>query len=245
VFRNRSVFNFSAMHHTLDIWRIDLTHCEQPLPDWEAILDADEQTRAKRYLSAEHRRRFVIAHVAQRMILSQYYQQEAVELKFSYANHGKPSIVQATTGPTWQFNLTHSGELALLAVTTASAVGIDVEAIRPRESMGDLARRYFAAEEVACWSALPTELQEQAFYLTWTRKEAYVKALGMGLTLPLDQFVVTVDPRQPARLVSTQHNPLSVQQWQLCNLADFNDYAAAAVIPSGKYELSHRIWDGR
>jgi 4'-phosphopantetheinyl transferase len=126
-----------------------------------------------------------------------------------------------------QFNLSHSGDMALYAFSAGSELGIDVEQIRPLPGMLDLASQFFCQEEFRELSSLPAEQRELSFFLCWTRKEAYTKALGGGLRFPMSHFCVTVRPEQPARLLHVGNDEQEAKEWTLHDLMAGSPYAAA------------------
>jgi 4'-phosphopantetheinyl transferase len=107
---------------------------------------------------------------------------------------------------------------------------VDVEVIRPLTDMADLVRRFFAPAEVAAWEAVSPERQAEAFFCGWTRKEAFIKAIGDGLSYPLDRFVVSLHPDQPAQLLEIEGSPTAAQQWEMVSLRPFPQTVAAVVV---------------
>jgi 4'-phosphopantetheinyl transferase len=181
-----------------------------------SLLSADEQARAARFHFDSDRLHFTSARGQLRCILAACLQITPQAVMFVYNPHGKPAQVNA---PDLHFNLSHSSGLGLLALSTGQAVGIDIESIRPAVDRDNIARRFFAPAEVAALHALPAEQQEQAFFTCWTRKEAYIKARGLGLSIPLGQFVVSLAPGEPARLLAREPG------------APAGQYAMAAIDP--------------
>ena len=155
---------------------------------FEEVLSPAEQDRVRRFRFADHQRRFQICHGALRHILGAYTGAEARGLEFRHGPRGKPYL--EGDGPA--FNLSHSGKLALIGVAHTE-LGVDVEKVRRLESLSQIAQRHFADAEYSALSALADEERELAFYRCWTRKEAYIKALGEGLSMSLDSFEVSVE----------------------------------------------------
>lgn len=210
--------------HSLTVWRIAL---DPPvnLDACLAVLDAEERTRAKRFRYAEHRRRFIVSHAAVRQILAQWLGQSAPSLRFIRNAYGKPQLDLAN-GPL--FSLSHSHERALCVVANAAVIdeiGIDIEWQRSL-AHADLARRFFSADEAAALDALPAAERQDAFFACWTRKEAYIKAKGLGLSLPLDAFAVTVAPHQAPALQSSRHDPADVGRYRFWEIPVPADYRA-------------------
>lgn len=210
------------------VWRAAL---DLPDPLAEALgrlLSADERERAERFHFARDRRRFSAGRGLLRDILSRYLNAAPQELRFHYNAHGKPSLY----GSDLRFNLSHSGGLALFAVTVGGEVGVDVERIRPEVMQEGLARRYFSPREVTALEALPPEQQPPGFFNCWTRKEAYIKARGEGLSLPLDSFDVSLEPGKPARLLYVKDAPGEAERWSLWDLEVGAGFAAALALNS-------------
>jgi len=159
-----------------------LRHCE-------TLLSAEETVRYQRFHFAKHRRQFLISHAFVRTVLARYAGAPAAALRFVVGQHGKPDLVD---GGDLRFNLSHTAGLAALAVVRGHDIGVDVEH-RERRTVGiELAERYFAPAEVAQLHALDEVQRQEAFFAFWTLKEAYIKARGLGLALPLDAFAYTL-----------------------------------------------------
>ena len=155
-----------------------------------AGLAPEEQAHADTLRIPAVRRNFVCRRAQLRRVLAGYLGVPSRELAFITNAHGKPALANPEI-PALRFSYTHSADLALLAVACDRELGVDVEHHRPRADALGLARRWFAAKESAALAALPEAAQSDAFYTIWTRKEAFVKALGLGLSFPLDEFVVS------------------------------------------------------
>lgn len=218
-----------------DVWRVFLTVQPDSLQQMESTLSADELQRASRFHFDHDRRHYIAAHASLRGILAGYLQTEPNQLKFSANEYGKPFLPDHNI----EFNLSHSREYALIAVTRARKVGIDVEIIRQDIDLENLARRYFSPREVSELTALPPQHRTRGFFACWTRKEAYIKAQGLGLSLPLDSFDVSLG--EPALLRATRHNPSEAARWSLRSLEVESNYAAALAVE--RNDLEFRFWD--
>lgn len=205
-------------------------------------LSPDEQQRAARYRPESVRRRFVVARATLRSVLGAALARPPATLRFVAGPHGKPAL--AGEPPPLRFNLSHSGELALVALGLDRELGVDVERRRRHLDHLSIARRFFAPDEVAALAALPQAQQEAAFYRCWTRKEALLKALGAGLTLPLAGFAVSVTEASP-RLLRTDWDASEAQRWRLFHLEpDPGATAALAVAAAfGEPEPAIRQFD--
>ena len=196
---------------SLDVWVIDLTRAFPPgdWTDWLTCLDAEERRRACAFRFPLDARRYTLSHVALRHILARSSGQPPEALHFARNAFGKPSLVGHGEGIA--FNLSHSGELALCAVADSGEIGVDVEQQRGLE-LEDLAERFFNPAEYQALIALPPGQREPAFFACWTRKEAYIKARGLGLSLALDQFRVDFAQDRPAALLYSDHEPADVSR---------------------------------
>jgi 4'-phosphopantetheinyl transferase len=210
----------------LHIWLIQVDPPPESLRALAATLSPDEQHRAARFHFERDRIRFVAARGNLRRILSRYRGCNASDITFEYSSHGKPALPHDPLS----FNLSHSGDWALCAVTLARRVGVDIELLRPDLASETIAERFFAPGEVAALRALPLGEQTAAFFRCWTRKEAFVKARGEGLSLPLDRFEVTLGPAEPARIQSTFDDPLEANRWSVASLPVPPLYEAAVVV---------------
>lgn len=220
----------------LDIHRGTLAHWAVPLdPGRDTVLAAwrllstDERDRAERFHFDHDRRRYAVAHAAMRRLLAAYAGCAPQELRFATSARAKP--VLSGPGAGLHFNLSHSGELALLGVSPDAALGVDIERVRRLDDGAALAGANFSAREYAAWRAVPPGQRDLAFFLCWTRKEAYVKAVGEGLYLPLDRFDVTLAPGEPARILSLDGDAGAAAAWSLHDLDPGAGYAAASAIP--------------
>jgi len=220
--------------NAIHVWQIGLFADAALLSECNAILDPAEQERAARYLADVHRHRFIIARSSLRLLLGRYLGRDPRDITFAYNGHGRPQLLPTPTPPL-AFNLSHSADTALLAVTRLPAVGIDLEYHRKPDRIEGLAERFFAAAEVRQWRALPDELRIAGFFAGWSRKEAYIKAHGRGLNYPLDRFVISLDPREPARIIETLDDPTEAGRWRIENLACPADCSAALVAPAGDW----------
>ncbi len=211
----------SAVH----VWRIQLEGHALPSEEMNALLSADELTRASRFRFARDRNCFVITRSSLRRILGAYTGVSGAHLTFSYTRYGKP-ILQSPACDI-RFNVSHSGALAVIAIARGREVGIDIEQFRENVEAEELARRYFSPRECEAWCALPPDRRLFGFFRVWTCKEAFLKAHGIGLSLPLDCFDVEVDVDKPAALLATRAPAQDTGQWSICTLDVAPGYASA------------------
>jgi 4'-phosphopantetheinyl transferase len=195
------------------------------------LLSAPEQARAEKFKFARDRDLFVAAHVALRSILARYLKQSVAEIDFAVGPNGKPSLATGSSQPI-RFNLSHSGDLAMIAVASRREVGVDVEIIKQDFVFDDIAVRFFTAREVAALRALPSDVRCQGFFKCWTSKEAFLKAKGTGLSGELDEIEITIDEDGQVRIAA------STPGWSLAEINPGEDYVAALAI-QGEQARTH------
>src|SRR5215471_14520309 len=203
-----------TVENQVDIWRIRLA-AEDEGRHLRGLLLPEEIHRADQFHFQDGRRRFMRARAAMRQILSGYIGIAPQKIVFSYGAAGKPELAGEFEKFRIRFNLSHSGELALLAVTRGLAVGIDIELINPEFASKEIAERFFSANEVRYLLAMPAGDRANAFFSCWTRKEAYIKALGAGLSVPLDSFEVAFGARSEPALLEVRSDPGEVARWSM------------------------------
>ncbi len=212
----------------VDVWSVHLECSPASLAALEALLSTDERERADRFRFERDRRRFACARGVLRSLIAEYLGVRPCELMFRYGPNGKPALAGPFEGAL-TFNVSHSHELALIAIARDVEMGVDVEAVRPMNDAAAIASRFFSTREVETLRALSPSLRETAFFTCWTRKEAYLKALGSGLARPLDRFDVTFAPSDPAALV-VHGDPRESQRWSLRGLTPGAGYEGALVV---------------
>jgi 4'-phosphopantetheinyl transferase len=195
-----------------------------------AMLSDDEQSRAAGFVFEKDRRRFIRSHAALRTVLGDCLEASPSSLTFVDGPHGKPELDAQWHHHGLNFNLAHSGDWAIIALACGRQVGVDVEQIRPGVANADIAQRYFSPREAAALLDLPPEMRDEAFFRCWTRKEAYLKALGCGLSLPLDSFEVSLAADKPAAILWSRHDLQAPQRWRLAELQPAAGYLGALVI---------------
>jgi 4'-phosphopantetheinyl transferase len=197
------------------------------------MLSSDERARADRFYFSQDRESFIVARGMLRSILGRYLNRSPEALRFHYSAHGKPALDFDSGDDAIRFNLSHSHRMGLYAFARDREVGIDVEFVRDGPHAEHIAEHFFSPDEVRSLQALPPAQRRHAFFLCWTRKEAYIKGRGEGLSLPLDQFDVSLTPGEPAKLLSTRPDPLEAGRWFLQDLTLGPDGYAAAVAIEG------------
>src|ERR1044071_4144724 len=195
---------------TVHVWRIALDQEDGSVERFRRTLEAGELERAARFHFDKHRRHFIVARGFLRSVVARYLRSQPPSWRFEYGAYGKPA---PGSEHTLRFNLSHSDEVALLAIALDAELGVDVEHIRADFASEEIARRFFSRAEVEVFNALPKEEQVAAFFRCWTRKEAYIKARGKGLSQALDAFDVTLAPEEPPVLLRAEEDDAS--RWLL------------------------------
>jgi len=194
---------------------------------WQ-LLSRDERERAAKFRYAKHRQHYIVARATLRRLLAERLRIAPRAVEFVETKYGKPRLAPVHGSADVEFNLSHSGSLAVYAFTSGRAVGVDVELIREVPDADDLAERFFSPTETASLRALPPDRRSLAFLACWTRKEAFIKALGLGLNCPLDAFDVTIDPEAPARITRIEERIDRVATWAMHAFTPYPCYIAAA-----------------
>jgi 4'-phosphopantetheinyl transferase len=211
----------------VDVYTIRLEADAARLDYLYEMLSPGERERALRFRLAEHRRQSILCRGTLREVLAPYLDLKPAAIGFAYNRYGKPYV----RGSDLRFNLSHSGGWAMVAVTGDGEVGIDIERIDARFAQEQIPERFFSPREVEQLRSLPLREQTAAFFRCWTRKEAYIKARGLGLALPLDSFDVSLRPGDPPALLRAGH-------WSIQNLEAPSGYAAAIVVEGGGFNVS-------
>lgn len=207
------------------VWRAELNQPDSVLEELSKWLTPDEVNRAARFRFRQLASRFIVCRGTLRAILAQYLGLHARELCFVYTPYGKPSLVTVDESAPLQFNLSHSGGLALYAIARDRPVGIDIEVLRPDVELERLAKHFFSPQEQAELFTLPSQARTEAFFRCWVRKEAYVKGRGEGLSLPLNTFTVSIGGNTAELLAAA--DPADPLRWSLHDITGCPSYIAA------------------
>ena len=242
-------WNSPPLDLTLDmgeihVWRVSLAQTESCLQSLQQTLSTDERAKADRFVFPKDRSQFIVSRGALRAILSRYLNISSHILRFDYNPYGKPSLIVTQGGNTLRFNLSHSRGLALIAITKNRDIGVDIEGINPNFYCLEIAEKFFSPLENSVLRSLPEHLQPTAFFTCWTRKEAYIKAVGKGLSIPLNQFDVSLAPGEPAALLNVEENPEEASKWSLIELFPSSDMVAAVAVAGDCWKLHCWEWTG-
>ncbi len=201
------------------LWSADLKPPSARVAQLRLLLTAGEKQRADRFHFDRHRRRFIVRRGVLRLLMAAYLGRRPEEVRFGEGEKGKPFVTQAATAAeSLHFNLSDSKDLAVFAVTRGAELGVDVEVLRPMPDAQSIAESFFSAEEQERLRRVPPERKARAFFNCWTRKEAYIKAIGEGLSEPLDRFSVTLLLDEARRLVHLGGDRERARGWTLHHL---------------------------
>ena len=228
------------------------TLCADEVHVWQANLDGhsadslqlllteDEISRANRFHFARDRNHYIVARGLLRKLLSGYLDTDARDLRFAYSEKGKPALEKSQPG-LLDFNLAHSHGRAIYAFSRGRELGVDLEFVRADVSDDKIAERFFSTSEIWALRALAPELRKQAFFDCWTRKEAYIKARGEGLSMPLDEFDVSLAPGEAAALLRNHKEPEEVARWTMQSIPAASGFVAALVAEGPAWTLKSFI----
>ncbi len=209
------------------LWLVSIAEKEAQLDDLHGLLSQEELSRAERFYFEKDRKRYIIARGMLRTILSQYCRFEPEDHQFGYNQYGKPNLIDND----WlRFNISHSGDKVLYGFTQNRELGIDIEYVKPFENTHQIVERFFSDHEKEQFRSVPDHMKNIAFFNCWTRKEAYIKALGKGMSLPLDEFSVYFIPDKPACLLETKHDIQEKDRWTLQEINVGEGYVAAVTV---------------
>jgi 4'-phosphopantetheinyl transferase len=225
------------LEEDVHIWCADLEAADERVSFCASLLTADEKERAGAFASEELSRRFVVARATLRGLLSAYLDVPARDLLFAYGEHGKPSL--ATPRTDLNFNISHSGDRALLAFAKHRDVGVDVERTRRKVDWEAVSSRFFEGREQSALRALAEDERRAAFFRCWTRKEAFMKATGQGVAFGLSNFAVSLKPQEPAELLWLAEGRTA--DWRLGDAHSDDDYAGAVCVSGRDWRPSYLV----
>ena len=221
------------------IWRADLNLGDSLQSSFLKLLSPDEKNRAGKFRFARDSRNFIVARGILRSLIGNYLEINPAEISFQYSRFGKPSIGDNSS---IQFNISHAQNTALFAFTKKLNVGVDVEFVNPHIEVEDIATKFFSANEILNLLALPKSQQTLGFFNCWTRKEAFIKAVGEGLSFPLNQFEVSLEPNKTAKLLATDWDPKAVSKWSMYSISPGADFVGGLVIEGSVEKVKFWIW---
>ncbi len=225
------------------IWLAHLALPAERMQRLASLLSAEESAKAARFHFAHDREHFIVSHAILRLLLARYCTLAPENVHFTVNAYGKPALQTSSDQPLLSFNLSHSHGLALYAFTGICELGIDIEYMRTNLEYTEVATHFFSQREIADLRSLPKEHTASGFFTAWTRKEAYIKARGLGLSLPLDQFDVSLHPEAPAALLEIREPGLDAATWSMHEIPVPAGYKAALALPARNITLRYSDWD--
>jgi 4'-phosphopantetheinyl transferase len=219
------------------LWHIDLAAVAPAEKRWQKILSPDERARAARFHFERDRQHFTATRALLRTLLASYVGSEPANLVFRYSEKEKPSLAPQTSQHPVEFNVSHSGTAALLVFARGRALGVDIEIIRDDFDPAALAHRFFSKHEQSQLAALDLSERYSGFFRCWTRKEAFIKAVGTGLSLPLDQFDVSLRPGDEHALLATRPEAAEAGMWSLQEVPVGEGYVGALCVRGRGWRL--------
>jgi len=219
-------------------WHANSKTCPFQSHELIRLLSKDELDRMARFHFEQDRQDFAFARGMLRTLLGRYLAIAPEALRFSYAEHGKPSLAMPRLEPDLQFNLSHTSGFVLVAICRGRQIGVDIEKLRSDIDVDDVAARFFSASERQALMSFPEAIRREAFFHCWTRKEALLKARGDGLFFPLGLFDVSIDAGDRVVTLVTRPDPAEAQQWRILRVNAPEGYAAAVAVASPSLEVT-------
>jgi 4'-phosphopantetheinyl transferase len=220
----------------IHIWSVRLDPPAERVEQLGRPLAADEWARANRFRFDKHRRQYVVGRGALRTLLAGYLGTRPEQIRFDYGPRGKPFLAAPFAGggaDGLQFNLSNSDEMALVGFVRGVEIGVDIEFLKPMPDCEQISERFFSQSEREVLRGLPQAVKEEGFFNCWTRKEAYLKAVGEGLAAPLDSFDVTLAPGDPPRMLTLEGDAARAARWVFRHFRPAEQYIGALAIEGG------------
>ena len=220
------------------LWRMNLDLSLREVNQRFHILDETEKNKANRFKFEHHKNRFIVARSTLKFILSRYLNIAPEQIKLTYNPYGKPKLLDEINEQNLAFNLSHSQDLAIYGVTCDRLIGVDVEHLRPMPDAEQLVQRFFHPEEAKQLQSLAIIEKHKAFFQLWTAKEAYLKAIGQGISGGLEQVKISLDP--PLKYLTLPSNDQT--PWNLLSFIPHPNYLAAIAVQGNRYQINY--WQG-
>lgn len=224
--------------NTLHIWLIESEKTDLSFAQGYALLPIDEQERANRFYFAKDREAYVLCRAMLRQRLASYMNHPPAAITFNYNLHGKPFVQAPQTNIC--FNMSHSHGMLLLGFAQDSNLGVDIEKIRPDVKVDEIAARFFSKTEIEALRNLPESEKIEGFFKTWAQKEAFIKAMGEGLSYPLNRFSVNTNPKEMNSLVSIDEASASKDEWTVLTINAPTHYKAACIIQGKDWQIEYQ-----
>ena len=237
-----STYDFKIFPDEIHIWSASIEDSLYRLDSLEKVLSMDEVRRANCFYFKRDYNRYIVTHSILRIILGLYAKCSPDSLCFRFNEYGKPALMEWMNDSELCFNLSHSCDQILFAITSGHEVGVDIEHVRPFKSAAQIVERFFSEKEKEEFRKLPEQLKEEAFFTCWTRKEAYIKARGQGMTLPLDHFSVLFLSGETTISLPEEHESEDKELWSIKSITTVAGYIAAIAIQGRIKRLWSRQW---
>ena len=232
----------SLLHGQVHIWQADLDLQADHIDILWSLLSESEKSRAARFHFERDRNRYITAHGTLRQLLGRYLNVPAQDVRFNYGDYGKPELANDHADGHIYFNMSHSSATALYGFTRNCPIGVDIERIKEIPDMDEVAGQFFSAKEKNVFKKLAQVKKIRAFYRCWTVKEAFVKAVGHGLHLPLESIEVCIEPDQPNRLVQVNGDEREASKWWVKELTPGNGFAGAFAARKDPFQVHYFQW---
>ena len=226
----------------IHVWSASLDQPRSGVQRLSQTLSLGERKRAERFHFEKKWKDFVVSHGILRTIMGRYLNVEANKLQFCYGKYGKPALTNTFGEGKICFSLSHSEGFVLYAFTGWGEIGVDIERIRDIVEMDQIAERVFSQRELHIYRALPMAKKKEAFFNSWTRKEAILKAIGTGISLRLDKFDVSFSPGEAIKALRIAEHSKELSQWSIKELKPAPGFAAALAVQGGKRRLRYYQW---
>ena len=226
------------------IWRVGIDLPNKRVQEFKGILSIDERMKADRFRFEQDKSRFIAAHGILRRILACYLSIEPGAIRFCYEKAGKPRLQNAFGMTGIQFNLSHSEGLAFYVFVEGHEVGVDVEYMREISEMEQIVEQFFSVRERAFFGTLPASEKQETFFNWWTRKEAFTKATGEGLSYSLDRFHVSAEPGKSVGLLRTVGDAKEGPRWSIWDVKPGKEFAGAVVAEGEGWDVQCWQWPG-
>ena len=223
--------------HFVDVWQADLNQALKCLPNLAAVLDSQEKQRASAFRQPLSGNRFRAVRAINRHVLASYLSTQPESLEFVITEHGKPNLLDADL----YFNISHTQHWLQIAVANLPDIGVDIEQIKTRSNLAAMARRSFADSEFRYWQSLPEPQSLEVFYRLWTKKEAFVKAVGRGIAMGLNRC--ELEPHQDGQLIAIPEDYGVASDWKVTEIAFAAGISSALVTPNIGFELNYKAFE--
>ena len=238
--KNITKFDFNFPASTILVWYCSFETNKKCLQEYFELLSMDEKKKVDRFKFEKDKNCYIITRGILRILLGHYLSIKPNKIIFKYTSFGKPYL---TFENSLKFNISHSGDMAVFAFFQNQEIGVDIEKIKEDFDVLELAQNFFSKTEITTLEKQSPEDLPKAFFRCWTRKEAFIKAEGSGLSFPLDKFAVSLDDDHQAELIETQWNPSEKKQWSLFSFTPATGYIAAVAVATPNLEITYQSWD--